>query len=630
MTRKHDRTDDNDIQPGRNELQPPRRVKRDKCKAEDVTSLAQRLTPEQFNRRIVDQGLIYGERLEARTARILVLRPGSTMDEIKCDLIQKIDLTQASLGEVSPYEAVSYVWGEEENPDFIVLCGCRFAVTRNLAEALRYLRYPGSNRLLWVDAICINQYDEEEKEAQVMSMHRIYQFAKRVIAWLGPPDEYSGLAYSVMILMQKRHIKSASAVITSQVSKEGVSNEDDAFRMLMRRPYWTRAWIVQEMMSAQSLVIQCGSAVVPYARLEESHPSDAPAYFQSTSGDSKAVRTDFHGDSEVEILRIESEKISPERFLDCFLDRECRERRDNIFAFRNLFSDDIQRKIRVCYKTDIRKLVRITARAIIKSTQSLHIIIIKGRQTPPSVQGDEWQLDMPSWCPYLATPYECSSVRPQNEPSLFAEKAMYSFVNNRLRVRGFAIGRVSQTISRQQPHKLEATTWWDEVDIEREQHHYWKCLALGRHGLPKDKHTLQMSIAATTLTLLAGRGDRVADVEMLLETAAGIAEGPALLALRSIWNNGKSRLVCSFQLSRRVTTALYSSKEAPATWINRVALVPRTVRRGDVICMILGCTTPVVLRKVEKRYYVLGEAYIDTSTMGSFNVAVKLRDFVLE
>jgi hypothetical protein len=630
MTRKHDRTDDNDVQPGRNELRPPRRVKRDKSKAEDVTSLALRPTPEQFNRRIVDHGLIYGERLEARTARILVLHPGSTMDEIKCDLIQKIDLTQASLGELSPYEAVSYVWGKEENPDFIVLCGCRFAVTRNLAEALRYLRYPSSNRLLWVDAICINQYDKDEKETQVMSMHRIYKFAKEVIAWLGPPDDSSSLAYSAMTMMQKSHIQLASAVPASQFSKEGVPNKDDAFRKLMGRPYWSRAWIVQEIMSAQSLVIQCGSNVVPYARLEQSHPRDAPAYLQSTSGDSKAVRTDFYGDSEVEILRTKSEKISPNRFLDCFLDRKCRKRHDNIFAFLNLLSDDMQREIRVCYEMDIRKLVRITARAIIKSTQSLHIIVIKGRQTPPSVQSDEWQLDMPSWCPYLATPYESSSIRPQTEPSVFAEKAMYSFVNNRLRVRGFAIGKVSQTISRQQPHKLEATTWWDEVDIKREQHHYWKCLALGRHHLPKDKHTLQMSIAATTLTLLAGRGDRVADVEMLLKTTAGIAKGPALLALRSIWNIGKSRLVCSFQLSRKVTTALYSSKDAPATYINRVALVPRTVRRGDVICMILGCTTPVVLRKVEKRYYVLGEAYIDTSTMGSFNVAVKLRDFVLE
>ncbi|KAF8853427.1 hypothetical protein BDZ45DRAFT_558927, partial [Acephala macrosclerotiorum] len=120
--------------------------------------------------------------------RILVLHPGSTSDEIKCDLRQKEPLAQAS------YEALSYVWGEKENPDFIILCGSRFAVTRNLAEVLRYLRFPSSDRMLWVDAICINQCDEKEKEAQVKSMHWIYKLAERVIAWLGPSDEASSLA----------------------------------------------------------------------------------------------------------------------------------------------------------------------------------------------------------------------------------------------------------------------------------------------------------------------------------------------------------------------------------------------------------------------------------------------------
>lgn len=55
---------------------------------------------------------------------------------------------------------------------------------------------------------------------------------------------------------------------------------------------------------------------------------------------------------------------------------------------------------------------------------------------------------MPSWCPYLATPYECCSIEPQDGPSLFTEKAFYSFLkDDRLRVKGFVIGTVSWTIS---------------------------------------------------------------------------------------------------------------------------------------------------------------------------------------
>jgi hypothetical protein len=626
MRKKHPRADDNDIWP-----RSSRRIKGEQPEAEDVVRSAHRLTLEHFNRPVVDQGLIYAERLESRTARILVLHPGSRFNDIKCDLIQKEDLTQASLGNISPYEAVSYAWGKEEDPDFIDLCDSRFAVTRNLAEALRYLRFPNSDRMLWVDAICINQYDEKEKEAQVLSMHLIYKFAKEVIAWLGPPNEASILAYSVMNTMQKRDIVPIAAVITFRISGDGTPNTDDPFRDLMGRPYWSRAWVVQEMMFAQSLVIQCGSDVVPYSRLEEVYPHNKPADIQISQDENKSALTNFRGDSEVAILRIDSEQLCSNRFLDCFLDRQCRERHDNIFAFLNLFSDDIQRKIRVCYKTDIRKLVRITARAIIRSTQSLHVIVIKGRQTPPIAREcDKWQLHMPSWCPYLATPYECCPIGPQTKPSLFAEKAVFSFVSNIVRVRGFAIGKVTQTISRRMPQNFGETMSWDRADIKREQKYYKMCLYLGLHGMPKDKHTVLRSVEATTRTLFAGRDDGTSYVRTLLRSKRGDAEEPAELAWRTIWNNGKSRSVCSFRLSSAVNRALNSSKAIPAAWINRVALVPRTVREGDIICTILGCITPVVLRKVGKHYHVIGEAYIDTSVLGKFRIVVELRDFALE
>ena len=298
----------------------------------------------------------------------MVLHPGSTSDEIKCDLRRKEPLAQASLDEVLSYEALSYVWGEKENPAFIVLCESRFAITRNLAEVLRYLRFPSSDRMLWVDAICINQCDEKEKEAQVKSMHWIYKLAERVIAWLGPLDDASSLAYWTMNSMQKQHITPVSAVMTCQISNEETHNEHDPFRKLMDRPYWFRAWIVQEMTFARSLVIQCGSEVVPYSTLEKVYPRDKQAYIEIRSDESEPMRIHFRGDPEVRILRLDSEQICSKRFLDCFLDRRCLKRHDNIFAFLNLLSDDIRRQIPVCYKTELRELVRHTAQVIIKST----------------------------------------------------------------------------------------------------------------------------------------------------------------------------------------------------------------------------------------------------------------------
>jgi hypothetical protein len=623
MYKKHNRTDDNDIRPCWDGPRPPKHVRRGEFETKDTMNPAHRLMPEQLSH-------VYPERLETGAARVLVLCPGSPFDEIKCELRQRKLLTQGYLDEVSSYEALSYVWGKEIERDTIILCGSRFPVTRNLAEALTYLRLPKHNRMLWVDAVCINQYDEKEKELQVKSMHMIYKLAKRVIAWLGPPDTASTLAFSTMKMVQQLDSPPMSAALSFQIGKEESDNEYDPFEKLMGRLYWSRAWIVQEMMSARSLVIQCGSEVVPYSALEKIYPHNRQAYFWINRDESVPRKVHFRGDSEQRILRINSERLSCKRFLDCFLDRQCLKRHDNIFAFFNLLSDDIQQQIPVCYGVEIQELVLRTFRSFIESMRSLYVIVIRGRQQSPSPHGDDrWQLAMPSWCPYLATPYKCRPIEPQHEPSFFAEKADFIFVEGKLRVKGFIIGRVLQTISRSAQPRVEEMEWCDSAGVDQELKHLWKCVTLGRVGMRKDLPTLRMCIEATSRTLLAGRPGEVSGRE-ILESKIGAVEEPALGALREIWNNGRFRLVCSFRLGHAARRALYSSKAAPATWINRIALVPDTVRPGDAICAIVGCPTPVVLRRVGKRYHVLGEGYIDTSVMGRFGVVVRLRNFPLE
>ncbi|CAN9198860.1 unnamed protein product [Alternaria alternata] len=512
MEKEHRRSDDDVSQPSHGGVRPSKRVKLEETLPKSLVESAYSSTLEQHNKLV--NGSIYTDCLEAQSARFLVLHPGSLHDKIGCHLIRPEDFAPTYPDERFSYDALSYVWGEEKDPEFIVLCEFRFAITRNLAEALKYLRYTDRGRVLWVDAICINQCDGKEKEAQLLSMHWVYQSAKEVIAWLGLPDKFSRSAFSGMTMTEKleRHgWESVSAVGSVEISKGVAVTEADAFEMLMDRPYWSRAWIVQEMMSAQSLVIQCGSDVVLYSTLEEAHPRDMPACAQFGSAEKPPVLVKFQGDSEVTILQMGSKRMSSKRYLDCFLDRQCRLRHDNIFAFLNLLSDDVEKRVKVSYEMDLRKLVLDTAQAIMESTQSLHIIGIRGRQTPPSALGeDSWQLHMPSWCPYLATPYECRPIEPHSKPNLFEQKGVFSFVNSMLQVRGFVIGRVSKTIRRQTSPGVRAKAWWDEADIKREQKYYWKCVFLGLNGMPRDKrdiHTRVMSVEASTRTLLAGRGE---------------------------------------------------------------------------------------------------------------------------
>ncbi|KAI1125119.1 HET-domain-containing protein [Nemania abortiva] len=90
------------------------------------------------------------------------------------------------------YEALSYVWGDLIDPEYVFLDGgVPIPVTKNLHSALRSLRLRNGGRKLWIDALCINQSDYEEKKIQLGLMKRVYQQAEKVIAYLplSPPDQ---------------------------------------------------------------------------------------------------------------------------------------------------------------------------------------------------------------------------------------------------------------------------------------------------------------------------------------------------------------------------------------------------------------------------------------------------------
>ncbi|KAE9362638.1 hypothetical protein N431DRAFT_524964 [Stipitochalara longipes BDJ] len=122
-----------------------------------------------------------------RHIRILVLHPAVRLDSpISCTL-KEISL-DAIRDKKHQYEALSYVWGSPAG-DREVTCNKRaLLVTENCLLALRYLRRKTRKRLLWVDAICINQESIEERNIQVRLMGDVYSLSKHVLIWLGIGD----------------------------------------------------------------------------------------------------------------------------------------------------------------------------------------------------------------------------------------------------------------------------------------------------------------------------------------------------------------------------------------------------------------------------------------------------------
>ena len=90
-----------------------------------------------------------------------------------------------SLKEQPVFEAVSYVWDDSNNDAFVTLQGHSFPITRNLHSTLEHLRHNDRERVLWVDALCINQADDHERASQVSQMQYIYSHAVQVLVYLG-------------------------------------------------------------------------------------------------------------------------------------------------------------------------------------------------------------------------------------------------------------------------------------------------------------------------------------------------------------------------------------------------------------------------------------------------------------
>jgi len=140
--------------------------------------------------------------LNAEKNEIRVLRldpPSSSTSAISAHL------EHIPLDALADYTALSYTWGDNKKSETLILNGSAFAITKNLAEALRVLRNLGKHiHYLWIDAICINQDDPQEKSHEVLRMFDIYLHADRVIIWLGEATEESDRAIEILLQLSRR------------------------------------------------------------------------------------------------------------------------------------------------------------------------------------------------------------------------------------------------------------------------------------------------------------------------------------------------------------------------------------------------------------------------------------------
>ena len=128
--------------------------------------------------------------------RLIKLQPGSAGSDVHC-ILQHAKLSNQPSNRPQ-YEALSYEWGPQTCLQTIRINDTIQQVRENLWSALRHLRLESEPRLLWIDALCINQEDILERNQQVNQMGVIYSQARRVVVWLGQQNSSSTITFSLL------------------------------------------------------------------------------------------------------------------------------------------------------------------------------------------------------------------------------------------------------------------------------------------------------------------------------------------------------------------------------------------------------------------------------------------------
>ncbi|RFN45353.1 heterokaryon incompatibility protein 6, or allele [Fusarium flagelliforme] len=359
--------------------------------------------------------------------RLLTLHPATEESDQICCSLSHAALNPADGSAPPVYEALSYVWGEPVFSEPILLNEQKFLITPSLKYALSYLRYRTKPRVLWVDAVCINQSDMEERNQQVALMRDIYSRCERDIAWIDP---MIGRSFKTSHLVDpavrpevEEAIKEGMEVMHNITAKNPKTlkqlqntHETDGYlleystqghlRSVFVTPtIWKRLWVMQELSLAPRLTLVCKDAELDWdylsALLKDEPYFDAFHMYRSHSDNHP-----LWGEIFVTVKLIEDQRrLFREAgqvhsglmdVLTRFREMESTDPRDKIFGLLGLVTED--HGIHIDYTKSVGELYQETTMALINLAGNLDILCqnpFEGVAGHKALQQAEQS--MPSW-----------------------------------------------------------------------------------------------------------------------------------------------------------------------------------------------------------------------------------------
>ncbi|KAE9366493.1 hypothetical protein N431DRAFT_548372 [Stipitochalara longipes BDJ] len=548
---------------------------------------------------------------KSRNIRLLRILPETT-SIIKCELFS------ASLDNHCQYIAISYAWGDPDDTRIIILDGHEFPVTESLMLALQRLRSRSTAVIVWADAIYINQGNIDERNQQVQAMTSIYQQAGEVALWLGPEADDSNMALELMFELY-RH-KSSKTIIRAIIQSPDRRDSFNALVALFDREYWGRLWVVQEVLNGNNKMVYCGSSSLPWnfcvtaSDILRRHYADMLHAFLYTNGVaaiSASGRTypgqlSCGGPAVLHDLREDGFSCGLLNVLLYHQEKNCADPRDRLYGLFGILSEDERSHFSVNYNSPVREVYIEVVDTLLTTTRRLDIICASiSFPVHQNIHG------LPSWCPDWSQRRRILPIgdRFPGFSASGALEAKVAFSNKRriLNVTAIFLGKITSCGVPLNPpickgallmaffewlEKLKEVKGFNQLDHEA----FCRTLCCGQ--LPEE-YTPKDWMERTYRTFALGLRGRYPGITLDSHLMSYVQDFIPL-------SLGKQKETLTENFTNAMTGRCFATTQEGLLCLGSGAL-----QVEDIICVPLGCQTPIIIRRRGDEFTFIGDIYVD-------------------
>ncbi|KAI1299868.1 heterokaryon incompatibility protein-domain-containing protein [Xylaria venustula] len=608
-----------------------------------------------------------------RTIRLMHLHPGQETDPIRLSLVT------TSLDPAPEFEAISYCWGTAQDKRQVTCNDASLYITNSLFTGLAHFRHADRPRILWADAVCINQADLGEKSAQVLLMPLIYSQATRTLIWLGVADDpvFGSISPSVTesihqalrllpeispenpgdtaATLQVMHRKSL------QLRDEGRPNLLDhdwaALVALLERPWFRRKWVVQEVALAKEALLYAGGGVevkwTDLAKLTfnmEEMGLQRLLNLETGKTTLESITIPLHCVSNILMVQVFRQRATLLDGVINAMDFYCTDPRDHVYSLLSLGA--LGPTILPDYDVPVDEVFHRFAIAMLAEGESLKMLSLASDRTGLLGPGVQILERLPSWVPDLrlarSEPLVSYTVRPQAFFAGGRAKPILSLSEDRRIL--ICKGRVIDTVYKFSTSLLETLpadmqlrdSLRPLVDPQPERRKkrlaLWleKCyqLAFGQDGSSEIVNPAEEVMTAFSRTMTC-------DMDVMRNRLPSelTAKFPQYMQwARERAASGQEENVQHHASMPNYSAVIDDSVIALTIWRKfcvtqggRFGQIPADSQPGDRICVLVGGEVPFVIRPTGRGTYTLvGECYLDGVMDGETLVSDRVESQLLE